>query len=292
MQYINKSLDREEGNHITKEYLRAIWLREECRYPVDYNGTFHSLPTSEDSYSSRMMSVLLKNQNYYCCYCMRRLTGNDDTTLEHIVPQTATEKDFEEYKKDEFTHIKEHLLLSSEYTKKKNPSFDPLPHTVAYDNLVASCKGLFPKLSKIGNAEQDESGHCCNNKRGNDKALPIYFLHDVSDIIRYHKSGRIIYEYNDPWYEACVEMVGNARLNWETLTDIRQLWFVMRDVPKRDILSCKDENERRDLIQDNLYLTDINGDRIKQLTKKFKKKEYWSVFLLYDWFHTIKWAVR
>lgn len=102
MQYINKELNRESGNNITNAYLHDIWIEDEQRYPVDYNDSFKKLPNKANSYYKQMTQVLLNNQNHYCCYCMRRLTGEGDTTLEHIIPQTADDKDARYYQKDEF----------------------------------------------------------------------------------------------------------------------------------------------------------------------------------------------
>jgi len=86
MQHIDKSVHREEGNSITLRYLESIKIEDEQRYPVDYNNSFRNLPDKENSYYKQMTDILLVNQRYYCCYCMRRLTGNKDITLEHIIP--------------------------------------------------------------------------------------------------------------------------------------------------------------------------------------------------------------
>ena len=44
MQYIDKSVHREEGNRITLQYLEDIKIEDEQRYPVDYNNSFRILP--------------------------------------------------------------------------------------------------------------------------------------------------------------------------------------------------------------------------------------------------------
>lgn len=292
MLYINKSAQRDEGNKITKNYLLDIWLKEERRYPVDYDGSFKSLPSKENSHYVQMTNILLQNQNCHCCYCMRRLTGVGDTTLEHIVPQSATAEDFEKYRKDEFPYIKNHLILSDVFSKKINPPLVPRPHTVSYDNLVASCKGLFPRINEINEAEQDTSGHTCNNVRGNKEALPIYLLHNVSSIIKYQKNGDIVVSPENEWCSSATTMIISANLTRESLTDIRRLWYVFKNVPREDILSCKNEDDRLAPILDNLYLTDIDRKSIKRLSLKFKKEDYWKIFLLYDWFHTVKWDVQ
>lgn len=292
MQYIDKEPQREEGNRITEEYLRTIYIQDEKRYPVDYDGSFRALPPKRNSFYRQMTQVLLQNQQGYCCYCMRRLAGEGDTTLEHIVPQSATAEDLAKYGKDEFPYLKNRLKLSSVFSKEVSPKFDHYPHTVAYDNLVASCYGLFPKLKSNGEVVNDGSGHCCNNVRGKNEALPIYFLPNVSDLLKYQKNGDIVPADDEKWHDPALKMITSAKLSWQSLTEIRQLWYVLRDVTDEEIASCDDEKKRFDLIQDNLYLTDISKDKIDDLTNKFKKKDYWDIFLLYDWFHTVEWDVQ
>lgn len=148
MQYINKESDREAGNKITEAYLHEIWIEDEQRYPVDYNDSFKKLPNKANSYYKQMTQVLLNNQNHYCCYCMRRLTGEGDTTLEHIIPQTADDREALYYQRDEFPMLKKNIKLSVQFSHEQNPDLAQLPHSVCYDNLVASCHGKFPITKK------------------------------------------------------------------------------------------------------------------------------------------------
>ena len=288
MQYINKSLDRESGNNITNAYLHDIWIENEQRYPVDYNDSFKKLPTKDNSYYKQMTQVLLNNQNHYCCYCMRRLTGEGDTTLEHIIPQTADENDARYYQKDEFPMLKRNIKLSVLFSREKNPDLTQLPHSVCYDNLVASCHGRFPITKKEAYIETD--GHSCNHPRGVKWALPLYFLEEINTIITYEINGSILANPDSPWSEEAKKLIQSAQLTWETLSDIRALWYVLRNI---DIAQIKAEGEneqsRKDLIRDNLYLTEYSEERINALIAKFTKKQYWECFLLYDWFHSYHW---
>lgn len=288
MQYINKELNRESGNNITNAYLHDIWIEDEQRYPVDYNDSFKKLPNKANSYYKQMTQVLLNNQNHYCCYCMRRLTGEGDTTLEHIIPQTADENDARYYQKDEFPWLKRNIKLSVLFSHEQNPDLTQMPHSVCYDNLVASCHGKFPIAKKEADIETD--GHCCNHPRGVKRALPLYFLTNIDTIIMYEINGSILANPDSPWCEEAKELIQSAQLTWETLSDIRALWYVLRDIDIDQIKADgKDEQSRKDLIQDNLYLTEYSEERINALIAKFTKKQYWECFLLYDWFHSYHW---
>ncbi|WP_444366623.1 hypothetical protein [Prevotellamassilia timonensis] len=227
MQYINKELNRESGNNITNAYLHDIWIEDEQRYPVDYNDSFKKLPNKANSYYKQMTQVLLNNQNHYCCYCMRRLTGEGDTTLEHIIPQTADDKDALYYQR-EFPMLKKNIKLSVLFSHEHNPDLTQLPHSVCYDNLVASCHGKFPITKKEADIETD--GHSCNHPRGVKRALPLYFLTNIDTIIMYGNNGSIVANPDSTFYKEADELIQSAQLSWETLSDIRALWYVLRDI--------------------------------------------------------------
>lgn len=295
MQYINKSTNRDEGNEITKNYLQQIWIEDEQRYPVDYDGSFRNLPTKANSYYKQMTRVLLNNQNHYCCYCMRRLTGNidpatgdPDTTLEHIIPQAANDQQACEYQRDEFPELKNNIKLSRQFSHEENPNLSKLPHTVCYDNLVASCHGSFPITKR--NADKVSGGHSCNHPRGTERALPLYLLSDVDTIIYYGTNGSIVANPDSQWYEEANELINNAKLTWNTLTEIRYLWYVLKDIDIEEILEeGRDEQSREDLFKDNLWLYSLDENENKKIANKFKRNEYWDSFLLYSWFHSYKW---
>lgn len=288
MQYIKKEPNREEGNQITINYLRNILIKDEQRYPVDYNDSFKKLPNKSNSFYKQMTHVLLKNQNCYCCYCMRRLTGIGDTTLEHIIPQTAEEQDAKYYQRMEFPILRSNIKLSKQFSHEENPDFSKLPHTVCYDNLVASCHGSFPAVKK--GKDEVSDGHSCNHPRGVNRALPLYFLEDIESVIGYGTNGYIMANEESSLYNEADELINSARLSWETLTDIRALWYVLRDVDIKQIIEeGSKEQSRIDLIRDNLYLTNYSDERIKSLVIKFAKDQYWECFLLYDWFHSYNW---
>ena len=288
MQYIDKSVHREEGNRITLQYLEDIKIEDEQRYPVDYNNSFRILPKKENSYYKQMLSVLLMNQRNYCCYCMRRLTGVGDTTLEHIIPQSSNTDRIKYYQRDEVPELKNQIVLSGDFSHTINPLLEKLPHTVAYDNLVASCHGELPKIEHTDDAVIHD-GQCCNNARGNEDIYPIFLL-NIPNLIIYHKSGQVLEGNEEQWNEDVRKVILNTRLNYESLRDIRRLWFVLKDNSIEEINRLGDNKDtRRDLIRDALYLTSLEQKDIDNLLTKFQKEEYWNTFLLYDWFHSADW---
>lgn len=292
MQYIDKSLNQTEGIHITETYLNT-----ECRVidpvtqdvsfcNVDYSGSFSSKPTRNNSYKRQMVDILLRNQSCYCCYCMRRIDSVDDVDVEHIIPQSTRNINIDYYRTAPGLSDND-VILTSEYVHADNQNRPPYPHTVSYNNLVASCYGTFPKL-KNGEAVKCDSGCCCNSVRGNSNAYPIYLLPNVSDLIIYHKSGRIYAKPNTGYEDLVGDVISNAGLARETLTAIRQLWHLLQSYPKTEILRCaNDVKARKNLLLD--VLRQVSEPVAGKLFNQFEKEEYWNTFLLYDWFHSVVW---
>ncbi len=292
MQYIDKSLNYTEGIHITETY-----LNEECRVTdsitqdvsfcnVDYSGSFSSKPTNGISYKRQMIDVLLRNQSNHCCYCMRRIDSVDDVDVEHIIPQSTRNIDVDYYRTAPGLD-KDNIILTSEYVHADNQACPPYPHTVSYNNLVASCYGTFPKL-KDDEVIMSNKGCCCNNVRGNAKAYPVYFLSNISELVIYHKHGGIFAKPNTNYTDKVGDVISNAKLGGDSLTSIRQLWYLLKDIPKEEILKCSNDIKARK----NLLLTVLHQLQVpiaKKLFNQFEKRDYWNTFLLYDWFHSADW---
>ena len=292
MQYINKSLNHKEGTHVTE-----VYLNEECRVTdpltqdvsycnVDYSGSFSSKPTDGISYKRQMIDVLLRNQSNYCCYCMRKINSADEVDVEHIIPQSTRNIDVDYYRTAPGMD-KDNIILTSEYVHADNQVCPPYPHSVSYNNLVASCYGTFPKL-KNNEVMKSDSGCCCNNVRGNSKAYPIYFLPNVSELVVYHKHGRIFAKPNTDYTDKVGDVIINAKLGGDSLTSIRRLWYLLKDYPKVEIFNCaNDVKARKNLLLE--VLKNLPSHIAKKIFNQFEKDEYWNTFLLYDWFYTAIW---
>lgn len=165
MNYIDKSTHKEEGNAIIDDLLADCWIDEQNQYiNADYdNGLCDKRRTAQRD----LTHVLLENQQYYCCYCMKLLARDNTTTLEHIVPySTVKQEEFDTYLVcDELTNNVVCKSAFDRVTKAIPPA--KYPHDIAYHNLVASC---------------DSNIHC-NHYRSNNFIWPLFYDTEYS----YHR---------------------------------------------------------------------------------------------------------
>lgn len=241
--FINKRNRKKskKGHQFVKSFIRNCWNKELRRYiNLDY-GAFKS--------NKAFKSLLLIEQGFLCCYCMRYLSNADMANLEHIIPQSCLSK---EECKDYFKHgVKRNIILWNEDRTKKLRT-PPYPHFIAYENLVASCK----------------SNDHCNHKRGKDKIIPIFFLNNASSIIQYEKDGELTYseEYKDT--------VKAINLNYLTLKRMREAWAkVCTECSLHEITSATGER-RKDIIA--IFSSDL---------RSYIEKN-WELFLQYRWFYS------
>lgn len=297
MLYINKGQKLIEGNKVTEDY-----LQNECR---DANGHFSGIhysdtaPHSHDSFSSlsdykqRMVDTIMDNQNRYCCYCLRKINGSQIKTLEHIIPQSATSADVATL--NYYQRVPElssaMVIATDAFESQANQKRPPYPHEVSYNNLVASCDGTFPDiLSSKGNP----SGCCCNNKRGNENAFPIYYLSNVGKLVEYTKEGEIHAVVGTPWNQETSDLIKYTNLNHDSLILIRKMWFKLRLLDFSEI--CRgntDKDKRRILLYKALYPVDSSDytiqkmDEALRLSQKFEDDSQWETFMLYHQFYYI-----
>ena len=252
MLYINKGKKKEEGDRVTEEY-----LQNECRTANGHFSGIHysdTAPHSHDSFSSlsdykqRMVDIIMDNQSRYCCYCLRKINGAQIKTLEHIIPQSVTSADINTL--NYYQRIPElsptMVIPTDAFESQSIQRRPPYPHEVSYNNMVASCDGTFPDiLSSRGNP----SGCCCNNKRGNEKAFPIYYLSDVNQLVEYTKEGEIHAVVGTPWSQETSDLIDSTNLNHDSLILIRKMWFKLRFLDFAEICQGnKDRDKRRFLL--------------------------------------------
>lgn len=297
MLYINKDQKKKEGNNLTEEY-----LQNECRAADGHLSGIHysdTAPHSHDSFSSlsnykqRMVDVIMDNQSRYCCYCLRKINGAQIKTLEHIIPQSVTSANITTL--NYYQRIPElsptMVIPTDAFESQANQRRPPYPHEVSYNNMVASCDGTFPDiLSSRGNP----SGCCCNNKRGNDKAFPIYYLSNVGKLVEYTKEGEIHAVIGTPWYQEADDLITNTNLNHDSLTLIRKMWFKLRLLDFSEICQGNaDKDKRRVLLYKALYpdnpkdYTISKMEEATRLSQKFEDDSQWETFMLYHQFYYI-----
>jgi hypothetical protein len=201
MNYIDKTIRKPQADGVVNNYIVSQRLNGyDCSY---YNFT-------RTPFKNQLRDILIDEQKYLCCYCMRSLYKNETTTLEHVIPKgtETTIANLNQYKVKyplyftEVIHRDLFTLISI---------YPPYPHQIAYQNIVASCNGVLHENSK--------SGFCCNQKRGNTEIVPLMFDANISNKVTYTRSG-IINSLNTDINTT----IWILNLNNETLKEIRILW--------------------------------------------------------------------
>lgn len=83
MQFINKFKYKRKGHRIIKAFIKDKWNNDIQRYVnLNYN---------ELKRIKAFKYLLLKEQQGFCCYCMRKIPFNE-VTLEHVMPHHLEDK--------------------------------------------------------------------------------------------------------------------------------------------------------------------------------------------------------
>jgi 5-methylcytosine-specific restriction endonuclease McrA len=260
MEFIGKNnKNGKKGHKYVQSFIKRSWNEDEHKYVnLDFDGLKRS---------KKFKYLLLREQGFRCCYCMHHLKG-ETTTIEHIIPR-ATKKDSEKEEYFNYGISSEMIVLEKDIVKTEKIKVPPYPHTIAYENLVASCDG------KI-NPEQPNGIYCCNHIRKSKKIIPIFFLKDTMSIIIYEKDGKLTY---DEKYKDTLEALN---LEYTTLTLIRKAWAKLSsDYNLYHIkVAITDESLRIDII-DEMELEAKNKE-----SETLRKEVYWKLFWEYRWFYS------
>lgn len=285
MIYIDKQQNIADGEGYTRDYL-------EDSYDVSSHSFIPSLQSEESfnrfrnqQYNSHsphadadFKSLLLREQEGRCCYCMRRISANmDDSNIEHLVPKKSLAADYAYYARYSES-LNYHVCHSETFESRRYvdkhavAGVQKLPHIVAYENLVASCM----------------DAHHCNSARGNEKMPPLPIVRDIESKYFYSPSGVIVSNDADSEYERAIGRLG---LNYETLKNIRLLWrkTVSSGYNHAQILSITDVSDK------HAFLCALFGLRsVSELKPKWQNfapagqngsTYYWDLFVRYDWFY-------
>jgi hypothetical protein len=195
MKYIDKSTNQVAGMAIVNELLADSWDGS-IYYGADYDGL------KKPKYKNRFTYLLLAEQGYHCCYCMKHILPAN-TTLEHIIPQEVKEADFGSYL------VVPELTNNVVYKNSFNRStrvIPPLkyPHDIAYHNIIASCN----------------SNSHCNNKRGDKPIKPLIYDPAIESKVIYDRAGNIKCDE----YENDLFNIGLLRTK-NPLNLIRLIWY-------------------------------------------------------------------
>ena len=76
--------NQRNGHRIVNRFLREAWNTEDGRY---VNCTYAAFKKNSD-----IEQLLHKEENRFCCYCMRYLEISRHTSLEHVMPHNPVNK--------------------------------------------------------------------------------------------------------------------------------------------------------------------------------------------------------
>lgn len=262
MQFISKT--SAEGTLIVEKFIDKQWIDGQYSN-LDYPG-FRPI---------EMKKVLLEEQNNYCCYCMKLLDNNSETTMEHIIPRSVADQ-IEMDKYFLYPVLSDNIMLHEVFRASTVKLVMPkYPHHLAYYNLVASCKGTI--ISEIANPN-DRTSKFCNGFRGDNYIIPMFYDENVAEKIFYTRGGMVI--PIDEW-EITVE---NINLNDNTLEKIRHIWsaFGIHDVAK--IEQANNEDERRELLTDALMKPGFVSEA-NLLIETYVIEVFWNSLMQYKWFY-------
>ena len=153
--------------------------------------------------------------------------------MEHIIPQHATAGDFGRYTSlcvEPLTVDK--VIRTYDFAGVPNIGVPPRPHTVTFENIVASCDGTFP--------DREGTSQCCNHKRGNGFVYPMFYVAVVAEELSFMEDGRI--QANDRAHKAELpkpegHQEAMASVCWSGRTGVDSL-------PERQELANQDLNGR------------------------------------------------
>lgn len=279
MQFIDKSLKKQQGEQIVSEFLKCFYDRKGA-YPQDMFKAFKSEIDDIHNHVRFLQrlkdEVLIQEQKTLCCYCMRNLQKCNMITVEHIMCDHAADKAELDRYRTRPTELDG--LPHSDDFKSMNPiKYPPHPHSIAYQNLILSCDGdLFRENAKPV---------CCNLKRQHKFLLPFILYSDITEKFVYTVDG-IAQWVDDP---EPPDSKNNAMrilgLNCSVLKMIRRIWFFCNDHnlnPRKDIKERIVNTMIGFLSPSNITEGELN------MLLNFKKDKYWNLLLEYDAFAVIR----
>lgn len=271
MEYIDKNINAAKGESIV------------CHFLAEVHNTFGSYSSPKGTlydvfrfpcynrYYNQMRAILCAEQNGRCCYCMRRL-DDEDVTVEHLIVKTFKDGDRWSDYMSLNTVLSSKVCLESDFVDADQTiGYRKFPHTVAYQNMVLSCKGMF--------TDEETRARTCNIKRGHRELAPLVLKHTIHREVTYNKSGMAYWE-NDPMIEK--PAINTLGLNNGLLKMIRRIWKYARD-NRINLFSVNDRCS---------FLYEMLGDQVQQLESEnewrrlmvFEKESFWNAMLKYDYF--------
>ena len=272
MEYIDKTKLETEGEAIIKSFLERLKV-EGAAYPKKLYEVFKSDKEDGEPENSKekLVKVLLAEQNHYCCYCMQKfgLDPKDEVTLEHHILNSITkQEDFDKYLLKD-TILKDKVCLAPEFINNQKTNTPPFPHTVAYQNLTASCNGRF--LSRSRTATH------CNLKRGGQYVEPLPLYPTIKAEIEYNKDSGMALWVNEKEESITLNILG---LNDDLLLMIRKIWFysIKKEIKILEIDTAQQEDFLRS------FQEFILDNELDMLSNFINNVTYWNLLKRYEYF--------
>lgn len=271
------------GHSLVNSFLERQWDEVDGCY---VNCDFDTFKRNE-----AFKELLLEEQAWYCCYCMRDMSGQvggqDNecrcgVTLEHVIPhKSRVDEDF--YKKhcDCLNDVVFYDINEND-KKQKHLSTPPYPHFCAYENIVASCDGSIYQTEKPETENIYRLHETCNNKRGTKRIIPLFFNRDIETTLIYLGDGTVSYSDDVSDDDALIwdETLEAVRLENKRLKMFRRAWAQISSSEYTDGQVYDARNNK--VLRENI-IKDIDMDTNDQLC--LKKDLYWDLLCQYHWFY-------
>lgn len=285
MIYIDKQQNIDDGEGYTRDYLEDSFdertnsflpsLQSEESFNRFRNQQYNSHSHHADA---DFKSLLLREQEGRCCYCMRRISSDvKDSNIEHLVPKKSSAAEYSYYAR--YSDMLNYHVCHSEtfenksYANKKVVARTrTLPHMVAYENLVASCMDT----------------HHCNSARGNEMIPALPIVHGIESKYIYSPVGRMVSEDKDSEFGRAIDVLN---LNYDLLLYIRLLWrkAASSAYTLAQITTITDITEKRSFLRTVFGKTSFTDlpDRWQNFAPLGDNSStyYWDLFVRYDWFY-------
>ena len=267
MRRINKRIRkyRLKAHRIVIRFLKQGWDEYSERY---VNCDFESFRRNR-----HFTSLLHREQNELCCYCMRSLNLEEKGlhTIEHVMPHNVKDTDVAFYYSN-VPHLRKLVCrLKIDKTTPRLKVMSPYPHFCAYENLVLSCSGAIYATDKPETEIIRNLHECCNNARGDLKILPVFFEND--SLFVYNDDGTMNFpeKYEDSIRILRLESNDNLRL-------IRKTWS--------ELMWNHTISEVRHAIDDVGLRKRMLADTILNFyeVRRMEKNQYWQLLYDYRWF--------
>lgn len=241
---------------------------------------------AETTYNILRRQLLQESQNR-CCYCQRTI-DEKNTTLEHVIPnKTASQQDYDEYRPFFQQQHWDRMEFAKTFLQHGRWPYGAYPHTVAYENLIPSCNGKFVRKTNCGeHAGDNRESKCCNNKRGENFAVPFVFDKTMVAEFKYSSDGyvrwpvdkKVTGDERKRLLKRHKDTIDSLSLNCEELVAIRRIWFFLSSLHK----DCDSKEKDRTVF----YLTmdtNLAGNEVAML-ENFYQDNYWSLLQEYTYF--------